>query len=223
MRSLILFDCDGTLTDSNQLIVHAIQGAFSDIGLTPPSETSVLQALGMSLQGVLKGLLQRQSDVMDVANVDISALAQAYREHYWAGESEIVLYPNVLETLATLKQRGYWMGIVTGKSKAGLMRVFERFPLQDYILAWRTADCCPSKPHPAMAEECMQELGVDAAHTTLVGDAHFDIQMAKAANIRSLGVAFGMENGQTLLNEGAEAVVKEFETLLNYFPRVNRD
>jgi len=221
MRSLILFDCDGTLTDSNGLIVRAIQGAFTDMGLIAPLEKEVLQALGMSLNGVLEGLLQQQRGI-NVADVDISALALAYREHYCAGESDVILYPKVLETLNILKQRGYWMGIVTGKSKAGLMRVFERFPLQEYILAWRTADCCPSKPHPAMAEECMQELGVDAAHTSLVGDAHFDIRMAKAAGIRPLGVAFGMDSGQVLLDEGAQAVIKEFDALLNYFPTVNK-
>jgi len=217
MPPLILFDCDGTLTDSNHLIVHAIQGAFSDMGITPPQEKEVLQSLGMSLHGVLESLLEHSS-AMHAEDVDISALAQAYREHYWAGESEIVLYPNVLETLAILKQRGYWMGIVTGKSKAGLMRVFERFPLRDYILTWRTADCCPSKPHPAMVEECMHELGVDAAHTSLVGDAHFDIRMAQAAGIRSLGVAFGLDHGQVLLDEGAQAVLTNFEALLDYFP-----
>jgi len=218
MRSLILFDCDGTLTDSNALIVQAIQRAFAQLGLAPPTALAVLEALGMSLHGVLDGLLQRQN----MADVDVEALAQAYREHYWAGESEIILYPKVLETLDILKQRGYWMAIVTGKSKAGLLRVFERFALQDYIMAWRTADCCPSKPHPAMAEECMQELGVDAAHTSLVGDAHFDIRMAQAAGIRSVGVAFGMENGLNLLDEGAQAVVHKFDALLEYFPDVNK-
>lgn len=216
MRSLILFDCDGTLTDSNSLIVHAIQGAFTDMELTAPSHSDVLQALGMSLHGVLESLLSQQGAPV----VDMNLLAQRYREHYWQGESDIVLYPQVLETLHTLKQRGYWMAIVTGKSKAGLLRVLERFSLQDYMLTWRTADCCPSKPHPAMAQECMQELGVDEANTSLVGDAHFDIRMAQAAGIRALGVSFGMESGQVLLDEGAEAVVQSFDALLNYFPPI---
>ncbi|MDQ6995436.1 MAG: HAD-IA family hydrolase [Mariprofundaceae bacterium] len=216
MHSLILFDCDGTLTDSNSLIVHAIQGAFTDMGLTPPSDKHVLQSLGMSLHGVLESLLEKQA----AQGVDIQALAKHYREHYWHGESDIHLYPQVLETLDILKQRGYWMAIVTGKSKQGLLRVLERFPLQDYMLTWRTADCCPSKPHPAMAQECMRELGVDKANTSLVGDAHFDMRMAQAAGIRALGVSFGMASGQVLLDEGAEAVVQSFDTLLNYFPPI---
>jgi len=217
MRSLILFDCDGTLTDSNSLIVRAVQRAFVDMDLAAPSQHAVLQSLGMSLDGVLRTLLQQQA----VHDVDTLALAHYYRKHYGRGESAITLYPKVLETLEILKQRGYWMGIVTGKSKAGLLHVLERFPLQDYILTWRSADCCPSKPHPAMAQECMQELGVDTSHTSLVGDAHFDMRMAQAAGIRALGVSFGMESKQVLLNEGAEAVVQSFDALLDYFPPVH--
>ena len=217
MRSLILFDCDGTLTDSNGLIVRAIQAAFSEQYLSMPSAEEVLASLGMSLHGVLDALLQQQ----DAQHVDMAALAASYRQHYCLGESEMALYPQVLETLQTLHERGYWMGIVTGKSKAGLLRVLERFPLRDYIMVWRTADCCPSKPHPAMAEECMQELGVAAERTALVGDAHFDIRMAKHAGIRALGVALNADSGAHLLDEGAEAVVHQFDDLLAYFPAVH--
>ena len=215
MRSLILFDCDGTLTDSNSLIVRAIQAAFSEQHLSIPEPEEVLASLGMSLHGVLDALLQRQH-----ATADMSALAESYRHHYWSGESDMMLYPQVLETLAVLKERGYWMGIVTGKSKSGLLRVLERFPLQDYMMVWRTADCCPSKPHPAMAEECMQELGVRAERTALVGDAHFDIRMAKHAGIRALGVALNGDSGAHLMDEGAEVVVHQFDDLLRYFPEL---
>ena len=214
MSALILFDCDGTLTDSNALIVGAIRAAFVDAGLQAPDPRTILNTLGMSLHGVLAALLKK----LVVDGADIEQLAQSYRQHYWAGENEIILYPHVLETLETLRLRGYWLAIVTGKSKSGLLRVFDRFPLLDYISAWRTADCCPSKPHPAMAYECMQELGVTAERTALVGDACFDMRMAKAAGVRALGVAFGADNEQILLDEGAESVVHQFEDLLDCFP-----
>ena len=54
--------------------------------------------------------------------------------------------------------------------------------------------------------------------TALVGDACFDIRMAKAAGVRALGVAFGADNEQLLLDEGAESVVRKFEDLLDFFP-----
>ncbi|MBN4082262.1 HAD-IA family hydrolase [Mariprofundus ferrooxydans] len=217
MSKLILFDCDGTLTDSNMVIVRAIQRAFEDSALLAPNTTDILAALGMSLDGVVEGLLHKQGSHSH-SNELVSLIAQAYREHYWSFEKDICLYPRVLEILETLKQRGYWMAIVTGKSKDGLERVLSRFDLRTYFYTWRTADCCHSKPHPAMALECMSELGVDAVNTTLVGDSHFDIQMAKAAGVRALGAAFGSENPQHLYDEGADKVLYAFEELLDCFP-----
>jgi len=217
MTHLILFDCDGTLTDSNMVIVRAIQRAFEDSDLSAPEDRDILAALGMSLDGVVEGLLHRQNNHSKTLVVRI---AQAYREHYCSFEEDIRLYPRVLEVLSILKQRGYWMAIVTGKSKDGLERVIERFDLQGYFYAWRTADCCHSKPHPAMALECMAELGVSAVNTTLIGDSHFDMQMAKAAGVRALGAAFGSENIQDLYDEGADKVLGSFDGLLDCFPEL---
>jgi len=219
MNPLILFDCDGTLTDSNMVIVRAIQQAFEDSGLHAPSTSDVLSALGMSLDGVVEGLLHKQGKH---STERVSVIAQVYREHYYAFENDICLYPKVLEVLEMLKQRGYWMAIVTGKSKDGLERVIERFKLNEYFYAWRTADCCHSKPHPAMALECMHELGVKAVNTTLVGDSHFDMQMAKAAGVRALGAAFGPEDAQHLYDEGADKVLYNFEELLDFFPALHQ-
>jgi len=218
MKKLILFDCDGTLTDSNMVIVQAIQQAFEDNALLAPKTTDILAALGMSLDGVVEGLLQKQGNH---SHKLVARIGQAYREHYWAFEKDICLYPNVLDVLSVLKERGYWMAIVTGKSKDGLERVLSRFDLETYFYAWRTADCCYSKPHPAMALECMAELGVAAENTVLVGDSHFDIQMAKAAGIRALGAVFGVENTQQLYDEGADSVVLKFEELLDFFPALD--
>ncbi|MDQ6968257.1 MAG: HAD-IIIA family hydrolase [Mariprofundaceae bacterium] len=215
MTELILFDCDGTLTDSNMVIVRSIQQAFEDNALSAPNTIDVLAALGMSLDGVVEALLHKQSNYSKEL---VAAIAKAYRQHYCSFEKDIILYPSVLDVLKILKQRGYWMAIVTGKSKDGLERVLSRFDLETYFYAWRTADCCHSKPHPAMALECMEELGVKAANTTLVGDSHFDIQMAKAAGIRAFGVSFGSENRQFLYDEGADKVLYAFEELLGYFP-----
>ena len=96
MKQLILFDCDGTLTDSNMVIVRAIQLAFEDSALFAPSTTDVLSALGMSLNAVVAGLLHKQEN----HSIELVAvIAQAYREHYVSLEKEIVLYPRVLDVL----------------------------------------------------------------------------------------------------------------------------
>jgi len=210
---LILFDCDGTLTDSHGAIVNAMQQAFISCGLEAPDGAAVNSIIGLSLQAAIVTLAP------GLSSHDV--IAEAYRQHYLASEEGLTLYPGVVETLEALKQRGYWMAVVTGKSKRGLLRVLERFELQDYFYAVRTADCCPSKPHPAMALECMQELGAESSRTTLVGDALFDMQMATAAQIKAIGVSFGVESAEALCATGAYSVVDDFPALLEHFPPLN--
>jgi len=208
--SLILFDCDGTLVDSHGAIVHAMQAAFAACGEPEPATEAVRGVIGLSLSEAVRQLASRE----DV----VAPIAEAYREFYVAGEEQLELFSGVRETIAELQIRGYWLGIVTGKSRPGLLRVLDQFGLRDDFLTLRTADCCPSKPHPAMAMECMQEMGVAAARTAVIGDAGFDMQMARAAGVRALGVSFGVAERDHLLAAGAEHVVDRFADLLDWFP-----
>jgi phosphoglycolate phosphatase len=208
--SLILFDCDGTLMDSHIAIVQAMQKAFCLCGLAKPSTRAVYDVIGLSLDRAIGQLAGNKRLVEKIKYI--------YREHYRAAEPDLKLYPGVHETLQTLRHRGYWLGVVTGKSTAGLLRVLDTFDLQDYFYVLRTADCCNSKPHPAMVLECMVEMGVEAAQTCVVGDALFDIQMAHAAGITALGVSFGVSGSDELERIGAMAVVDDFSDLLSYFP-----
>jgi phosphoglycolate phosphatase len=208
--SLVLFDCDGTLMDSHISIVRAMQKAFCSCGLAEPPARAVFDVIGLSLGRALDQL---------AGNTHLAEnIKQAYRDHYRAAEHELKLYPDVRETLQALRQRGYWLGVVTGKSMAGLLRVLDAFDLQDYFCVLRTADCCNSKPHPAMVLECMAEMGVEAAQTCVVGDALFDIQMAQSAGVSALGVSFGVSGSEELKHAGAQAVVNDFPDLLTYFP-----
>jgi phosphoglycolate phosphatase len=211
--SLILFDCDGTLMDSHIAIVQAMQKAFCLCGLAEPPTRAVYDVIGLSLDRAIDQL---------AGNTDMAEkIKYIYRENYRAAEHELKLYPGVHETLQVLRQRGYWLGVVTGKSTAGLLRVLDTFDLQDYFYVLRTADCCNSKPHPAMVLECMAEMGVDAAQTCVVGDALFDIQMARSAGVAALGVSFGVSGSDELERAGVIAVVDDFSDLLSYFPSLH--
>jgi phosphoglycolate phosphatase len=133
------------------------------------------------------------------------------------------LFAGVRETLDILRERGYWMGVVTGKSFSGLERVLNDFSLAHYFLVMRTADHCPSKPHPAMVNECMAEMGVKSEQTTVVGDALLDIQMAQASGVQSLGVSFGVAEAEALRAAGAMGIVDAFDGLLEYFPPLQNE
>jgi len=192
-----------------------MQQAFQSVDLSQPDADAVNRIIGLSLGKAVTGLLP------DELHDDISLhrqIEQAYRHAYLLAERNIELFPHVRETLERLRERGYWLGVVTGKSKAGLLRVLERFNLAEMFYVLRTADCTHSKPHPAMVLECMQEMGGSAEQSIVIGDALFDIEMAKAAGVRSLGVSFGVAEAEALLQAGACGVVNEFSELLRYFP-----
>ena len=175
-----------------------MQRAFEACDLPVPDRAEVSGIIGLSLSEAMARLLPD--------GVVTRALLQAYREAYRQEEQRLALFPGVMDMLDTLQQRGYWLGIVTGKSRPGLLRVLDYFDLADRFLVFRTADCCPSKPHPAMVLECMDELGVQAGQTVVIGDAAFDMQMASAAGVQAYGVSYGVASAWMLIEHGAVAV-----------------
>ncbi|MDX8406047.1 MAG: HAD-IIIA family hydrolase [Mariprofundus sp.] len=214
-QKLILFDCDGTMTDSHGLIVSAMQQAFAESAQQAPTALAVQDVTGLSLALAIEAL---------GATGEMQArIAARYSEYYRAKETDVELFPGVLDTLIALKRRGYWLGVVTGKSKAGVMRVLERLSLTDFFYVIRTADCTHSKPHPAMVLECMAELGVSACNTSVIGDAVFDMQMAVAAGVRVIGVSFGAASGASLAQAGADDIIDHFPELLHHYPDLIKD
>jgi len=190
-----------------------MQNAFTSLGLAKPDYDEVLGIIGLSLMAAVQALAPE-----DTSEEMKEKLCLAYSEHYRSAEADLSLYPQVIETLQTLTERGYLMGVVTGKSSRGLVRVLEQFDLHRFFPVWRTADMCHSKPHPAMALECMNEMGAIVGNTVVVGDSRFDIQMANAAGMRGLGVSFGVESAEVLFEQGAFDVIDTFPEVLNHFP-----
>jgi len=209
---LILFDCDGTLVDSHGHIVHVMQRTFEESGLPAPSASDIRAVIGLSLQEAVRRLLP------ETDSCQRERIITGYRQRYGTTPDKSRLYTGVRKTLEKLRQNGYWLGIVTGKSYPGLMHMLDEYGLHELFHVWRTADVCPSKPHPAMVLECMQEMGVVAAQTTVVGDSCFDMQMARASGTRALGVSFGATGPALLLEAGATGIVHNFSDLKMYFP-----
>lgn len=214
---LILFDCDGTLMNSHHHIIRVMQLAFAEHDLPQPTAAAVSKVVGLSLTTAVQRLLAGEEDELSAAVVG------TYRQLYRDIPGDYTLYDGVHETLDSLKARGYWLGVVTGKSFAGLERVLDDFSLAHYFLVLRTADHCPSKPHPAMVVECMAEMGVEPVQTTVVGDALLDMQMAQACGVRALGVSFGVAASEDLRGAGAMSVVDAFDALLEHFPLLRNE
>ncbi len=208
---LLLFDCDGTLVDSHAAIVSAMQAAFRAQGLEAPEERAVAGVIGLSLAEAVARLCPE-------AGARAGIIAH-YRSLYPKHEDSIRLFPGIAELIDELAARGYWLGIVTGKSRRGLERVLARFDWGSRFLVTRTADDCPSKPHPAMVRECADELGLDPASTAVIGDAEFDMRMAVAARSLPVGAAWahGVDASRLSL-AGARVVAHRPRDLIEHFP-----
>jgi len=205
---LVVFDCDGTIVDSQHMIVAAMEQAFTGSGLPMPGRTAILSVVGLSLEQAVRRLLPPAIDT------DIGALAEAYKSAF--GElrrdkaHQEPLYPGVREALRTLaNEPGVLLGVATGKSRRGLAAVLEREGLADLFVTIQTADTHPSKPHPAMLRAAMAEAGTDAHRTLMVGDTTYDIGMARDAGARAIGVAWGYHPVSELEAAGAHRVLAD--------------
>jgi phosphoglycolate phosphatase len=125
------------------------------------------------------------------------------------------LFPRTREVLGMLDRNGHLLGVATGKSHSGLLEVLEHHRLTALFVSFQTADRHPSKPHPGMLEEAMRETGSAPAETLMVGDTSFDMEMARAAGARPIGVAWGYHPPEMLEAAGAELILEDFDQLLD--------
>ena len=182
---LIAFDWDGTLFDSTAIITRCIQRAVVDVGGQEPSKEAASYVIGLGLMQALAHAAP------DLPVEKYPELGQRYRHHYMVHQNDIVLFDGVLPMLVELKLRHHWLTVATGKSRKGLNEALHDLDLKGMFDGSRTADETAGKPSPIMLHELMQEFGVDADRTLMIGDTTHDLQMALNAGCASVGVSYG--------------------------------
>jgi phosphoglycolate phosphatase len=203
---LIVFDCDGTLVDSQHMIVAAMDRAFVASGLPAPRREHVLGVVGLSLMPAIGRLLPA------AGYGALHRLAEDYKLAFHdlrrTKRHQEPLYEGIRETITLLAaESGVLLGLATGKSRRGVETVLEREGLRGCFHTVQTADTHPSKPHPAMIHAAMAEAGAEPRDTLMIGDTTFDMEMARAAGVTALGVAWGYHPADELVAAGAAAVV----------------
>ena len=192
---LVVFDVDGTLIDSQALIVGAMGAAFDSVGLAPLGREKVLSIVGLSLDVAVERL------VPDAPAQQRDAAVEAYRQAFMTRRisSEAPLYPGARECLDTLLPReDLLLGVATGKSRRGLDAMLDHHGLRGHFVSLRTADGHPSKPHPEMLLAACTDAGVDPNDAVMIGDTEFDMEMARAAGTAAIGVAWGYHPAEAL-------------------------
>jgi phosphoglycolate phosphatase len=207
---LIIFDIDGTLVDSQNLIVEAQSRAFAAVGMAAPSRQRALSVVGLSLNEAFHALTEGQGPC--------DRLAQAYKDAWTQLRGEPgfhdPLYPGAEDLLRELARRETCvLGVATGKSRAGVMRLFDRHGWHDIFATVQTADDAPSKPAPDMFLRALAETGVEAKNACMIGDTTFDMVMAHNAGARAIGVGWGYHRHDRLQKAGASTIVEDFGAL----------
>jgi phosphoglycolate phosphatase len=201
MNRLALFDCDGTLVDSQHSICLCMEGAFTRSGLVAPPRPAMRRVVGLSLLPAMQRL------VPSLALDQQIQLAEDYKTAFQRlrgqGLVEEPLFEGIIEALDQLLADGWILGVATGKSDRGLALCLANHGIADRFVTLQTADRHPSKPNPSMARLAMKEAGAEPETTVMIGDTSFDIMMGVAAGARSLGVAWGYHPAEELLAAGA--------------------
>lgn len=207
---LAIFDCDGTLADSEASIVDAVAAAFAEHELEYPGREAIVAHIGLSLGGFLgqvaPGLAAaRQARILD-----------SYRDHFARLREERgvdPLFPGIGQLLTELHEARVLLGVATGKSRRGLMNFLDAHQLTGLFSTLQTADDAPSKPHPAMVLRALDETGTRTDRAVMIGDTTFDMGAAVNAGVTAIGVEWGHHSRPQLLGAGADWIARDASEL----------
>jgi phosphoglycolate phosphatase len=204
VNRLALFDCDGTLVDSQHVICAAMEDCFAAAGLEAPARERTRRVVGLSLVEAMRAMLPEADHERHVA------LAEDYKRAFQAmrarGDVEEPLFDGIAALIDALEADGWLLGVATGKSDRGLALCLESHGLSGRFVTLQTADRHPSKPHPSMIQTAMAEAGAAPGTTMMIGDTSYDMAMARTAGATAVGVAWGYHGEDELRAAGAKHV-----------------
>jgi pyrophosphatase PpaX len=198
----VLFDLDGTLIDSGDLILASFQHATRTVlGRTIPDEVLMANVGGHGIQAQMREFDEERAD----------ELVRVYRDHNMGIYESVRMFDGIEEQLERLRAEGRTLGIVTVKSRVTVEVTFSVLPLAGYFETVVTGDDTElHKPDPAPLLMALDRLGASSESAAYVGDSPFDIRAAKAAGMASIAVGWGgIHPRERLEGEAPDAFVTE--------------
>ena len=189
---LIIFDWDGTLSDSVGLITDLMIQSFLLHNVSPPSRMEVANILGIKLSEAFKILLKEKDQNAS------ELIFNSYIDLYNQSSNKVKLFDGVELGIKELHRYGYRIAIATGGGRNYLDSCLAQTSIKEYINVTKTSDDCFSKPHPQMCNEILNELIIEPEKSIVIGDSIHDLQMAKNAGISSLAVTYGAHKQDSL-------------------------
>lgn len=208
---LCVFDCDGTLVDSQYGVIACMTAAFRSQGWAAPADNDVRRLVGLPLASIIKLLAPGRSEN------EYEAAAAVYKHTFEHSHDSMAdderLYPGTEDILRRLNGEGWLLGVATGKGRRGLDSTLNRYGFDGVFVTLQTADSAHNKPDPDMLHRAMAEAGAAPETTVMVGDTTYDIEMARRAGTVSVGVSWGYHPADELRAAGANCIIEEWAAL----------
>ncbi len=208
---LVIFDVDGTLVDSQSDIIASMSAAFGGVGLAVPGDAAIKGIVGLSLPVAMAQLAPAAP--LAVQEAMVAGYKAAYNGlRQINGAEGSPFFPGARAALERLAaDPAVTLAVATGKSRRGLDGLLAAHGLAGMFACTQVADDHPSKPHPSMIHACLRATGVAPGDAVMIGDTEFDIDMGRAAGIRTLGVGWGYHPRARLAR--ADAIIDDFAAL----------
>ena len=210
MTRLLIFDFDGTLADTHELIIQTNQEAMRRMGFPVLEDQVISRTIGLPLEeGILTMFPQ-------LAREDLPAWVKTYRTIFDELKNQIIpgLFPHVKETLEALHARGYVLTVASSRLSLSLndfLRDMGIAPFFSYVLG--ADNVSAAKPDPEPVLKTLRDLHFQADEALVVGDMPVDILMGKRAGAFTCGVTYGNSDREALKKAGANHVLDDFGRL----------
>jgi len=207
---LIIFDWDGTLSDSAGAIINSIKDASIKNNIEIPPERSMRAIIGLGLDEAFEKLFP------DQLNHHLDDLKNDFREFYLNYVDDIAMFDGVDVGIKMLFNQGFKLAVATGKSRRGLNNALNKTNLNIFFSFTRTMDECFSKPHPQMINEILENLFIEPERAIMVGDSIYDLEMARNASIDSIAVTYGSHTHDELNHYPTKALIDNPHDLFDW-------
>ena len=204
----ILFDLDGTLTDSKEGILKSAQYALQKLGITPPPIEEMNWVVGPPIR---QSFAERYGLDEETAFAGLRFYQERFREK---GYLENEVYPGIPALLHTLHEAGCILGIATSKPQYFATKILEHFGLLQYFRYVSGSDLDGTNgKKPQVIERALKNIGADPADTAMVGDRSYDMLGAKQFGLYAVGAGFGYGDPGELEQNGADIIAADAAAL----------
>jgi phosphoglycolate phosphatase len=208
----ILFDLDGTLTDSVEGIINAVKYACAKLGIRIPEQDELMEFIGPPMVNSFDSHFGLKGEQLNKA-IDFYHIY--YKEKGW---SENKVYPGVLDMLKELKNKGKHLAMCTNKTFFYAEWIAKLFEFDKYLDFVGGSDPDVGRTEKYMViDYTLNKLGADKSRAIMIGDRHYDVEGASKVGIKTIGVTYGYGSREELEKCGAFIVVDSAKEISDLF------